>query len=57
MNSQHSFVKERSWLTNLIEFFEEITKYVGETSAVGVNNVDFSVTFDNAHTETSPKGP
>lgn len=57
MNSQHSFVKERSWLTNLIEFFEEITKYVGETSEVGVNNVDFSVTFDNAHTETSPKGP
>ena len=35
-HSQHGFLKARSCLTNLLCFFEEITKWVGEGSPVDV---------------------
>ncbi|GCB72660.1 hypothetical protein scyTo_0002117 [Scyliorhinus torazame] len=35
-DSQHGFVKGRSCLTNLIEFFEKVTKQVDEGKAVDV---------------------
>ena len=45
-DSQHGFVKGRSCLTNLIEFFEHVTKCVDEGSVVDVVYMDFSKTFD-----------
>ena len=45
-DSQHGFVRGRSCLTNLIEFFEEVTKQVDEGKAVDVVYMDFSKAFD-----------
>ena len=48
-DSQHGFVKGRSCLTNLIEFFEKVTKEVDEGKAVDdVVYMDFSKAFDKA---------
>ena len=44
--SQHGFVKARSCLTNLLCFFEEITKWVDEGSPVDVIYLDFQKAFD-----------
>ena len=43
---QHGFVWGRSCLTNLIEFFEEVTKKIDEAKAVDVVYMDFSKAFD-----------
>ena len=43
--SQHGFLKARSCLTNYV-FFEEITKWVDEGSAVDVIYLDFQKAFD-----------
>ena len=45
-DSQHGFVSGKSCLTNLIEFFEGVTKKVDEGSAVDVVYMDFSQAFD-----------
>ena len=45
--SQHGFLKARSCLTNLICFFEEITKWVDEGSPVDIIYLDFQKAFDN----------
>ena len=45
-SSQHGFLKARSCLTNLLCFFEEITKWVDEGSAVDVIYLDFQKAFD-----------
>ena len=45
-DSQHGFVKGKSCLTNLIEFFEVVTKCVDEDRAVDVVYMDFSKAFD-----------
>ena len=45
-DSQHGFVSGRSCLTNLIEFFEHVTKCVDDGSAVDVVYMDFSKAFD-----------
>ena len=44
--SQHGFLKARSCLTNLLCFFEEITKCVDEGSPVDVIYLDFQKAFD-----------
>jgi len=44
--SQHGFVRGRSCLTNLLEFFEEVTRKVDEGKAVDVVYLDFSKAFD-----------
>ena len=43
---QHGFLKARSCLTNLLCFFEEITKWVDEGSPVDVIYLDFQKAFD-----------
>ena len=44
--SLHGFLKARSCLTNLLCFFEEITKWVDEGSPVDVIYLDFQKAFD-----------
>ena len=44
--SQHGFLKARSCLTNLLCFFEEITKWVDDGSAVDVVYLDLQKAFD-----------
>ena len=44
--SQHGFLKERSCITNLLCFFEEITKWVDDGSPVDVVYLDFQKAFD-----------
>ena len=46
INPQHGFLKARSCLTNLLYFFEEITKWVDEWSPVDVIYLDFQKAFD-----------
>ena len=45
VTGQHGFVSGKSCLTNLIEFFERVTKKVDEGSAVDVVYMDFSKAF------------
>ena len=44
--SQHGFLKARSCLTNLLCFFEEITKWVDEGSPIDIIYLDFQKAFD-----------
>ena len=44
--SQLGFLKARSCLTNLLCFFEEITKWVDDGSPVDVVYLDFQQAFD-----------
>ena len=44
--SKHGFLKARSYLTNLLCFLEEITKWVHDGSPVDVVNLDFQKAFD-----------
>ena len=44
--SQNGFLKARSCLTNLLCFFEEITKWVDDGSPVNVVYLDFQKAFD-----------
>ena len=54
--SQHGFLKARSCLTNLLCFFEEITKWVDEGSPVDVIYLDFQKAFDEVpHQRLIPK--
>ena len=43
--SQHGFLRARSCLTNMLCFFEEITKWVDEGSAVDVIYLGFQKAF------------
>ena len=44
--SQHGFLKARSFLTNILCFFEEMTKWVDDGSPVDVVYLDFQKAFD-----------
>ena len=44
--SQHGFLKARSCLTNMLCFFEEITKWLDEGSPVDIVYLDFYKAFD-----------
>ena len=50
--SQHSALKARSFVTNLICFFEEITKWVDEWSPVYIIYLDFQKAFDKVPHKT-----
>ena len=44
--SWHRFMKDRSWLTNLISFYDWVTTLVDKGKAVDVDYLDFSKAFD-----------
>ena len=45
-SSQHGFLKARPCLTNILCFFEEITKWVDDGSPVDIVYLDFQKAFD-----------
>ena len=45
-SSQHGFLQSKYCLTNLLCFFEEITKWVDEGSPVDIIYLDFQKAFD-----------
>ena len=44
--SQHGFLKARSCLTNMLDFLDEITKWIGEGSPVNTIYLDFQNAFN-----------
>src|SRR5215813_148701 len=44
--SQHGFVSGKSCLTNLLEFFEEVTSMLDNGNAVDILYLDFAKAFD-----------
>jgi len=44
--SQHGFLKARSCLTNMLCFFEDVTKWIDEGSPVDIIYLDFQKAFD-----------
>ena len=45
-SSQHGFTSGKSCLSNLLEFFEEVTKLLDQREAVDLVYLDFAKAFD-----------
>jgi len=45
-SSQHGFVRNRSCLTNLLVFMEEVTNYIDRGYPIDVIYLDFQKAFD-----------
>ena len=45
-SSQHGFVRNRSCLTNLLVFMEEVTNYIDRGDPIDVIYLDFQKAFD-----------
>ena len=45
-DSQHGFTRGRSYLTNLLEFFEKVYEMIDEGKPVDVIYLDFAKAFD-----------
>ena len=45
-STQHGFMKNKSTVTNLLEFFEKITGHVDDGDCVDAIYLDFSKAFD-----------
>jgi len=52
--SQHGFMKSRSWLTNLISSYDQVTSLVDEGKAVDFICLDFSKPFDTISLQHCP---
>ena len=50
--SQNGFMKGRSCLTNLISFYDQVTRLEDEGKAVDVVHLDFSKAFDTVSHST-----
>ena len=49
--SQHGFLKARSFVTNMLCFLEDITKWVDEGTPVDIIHLDFKKPFTKCHTK------
>jgi len=55
-NSQHSFTEDKLCLTNMIAFYDKITRSVNEMRAANIICLDFSKAFDSVfHNILEPK--
>ena len=48
-SSQHGFVRNRSCLTNLLVFMEEVTNYIDRGYPIDVIYLDFQKAFEKYH--------
>ena len=51
-SSQHGFLKNRSYPTNLLEFLESLHKHIVEGCSIDVAYLDFSKAFDQVPWKT-----
>ena len=52
-NSEHGFMKNRSCVTNLLQFLETVTYSIDKDYPVDVINLDFQKAFDSATSQAN----